>query len=157
MNTCSRDGCQQQTPNPRFCSRSCATIHINKEQPRRSKTQKEHACFNCSRVRLAKPDANIRDFCSVCSDLPEIAVAISGASKSGFTKQRLYDLGLKDAKCERCGIEEWCGLPAPLELDHIDGDRTNNWITNLAILCGNCHRQTDTWGPRNQKRRNKPT
>lgn len=156
MNICSRVGCEKKSLNPRFCSRSCATIHINKEQPRRPRTQIEYACLNCDRVRLGKASANVRDFCASCTNLPEVAVAICGASRSGFTKQRLYDLGLKNEACERCGIDSWMNNPPPLELDHIDGDRTNNWITNLAILCGNCHRQTNTWGPRNQKRRINP-
>lgn len=36
--------------------------------------------------------------------------------------------------------------PVPLQVDHIDGDFLNNLITNLKILCANCHMQTETWG-----------
>lgn len=41
---------------------------------------------------------------------------------------------------------EWMGKPLTLHVDHIDGDRTNNEITNLRFLCPNCHQQTETWG-----------
>jgi hypothetical protein len=55
---------------------------------------------------------------------------------------RLINSNIKQAKCERCGITEWNGLPAPLELDHMNGIHTDNRLENLQILCPNCHYQT---------------
>ena len=54
-------------------------------------------------------------------------------------------------KCEKCNLEEWLKNPIPLEVDHIDGDRTNNEEENLKLLCCNCHALTPTW--RNRSRR----
>jgi len=51
--------------------------------------------------------------------------------------------------CEECGISEWNDKPLTLEVDHIDGDGSNNELTNLKILCPNCHSQTPTWRGRN--------
>jgi len=65
-------------------------------------------------------------------------------------KLRLLAEGLKQHKCECCGISEWNGQPAPIELDHIDGNRYNNTIENLRILCPNCHAQTDTYRGKNK-------
>ena len=65
-------------------------------------------------------------------------------------KNRLLAEGLKQHKCEFCGITEWNGQPAPIELDHIDGNRYNNTIENLRILCPNCHAQTDTYRGKNK-------
>ena len=48
-------------------------------------------------------------------------------------------------KCEECGIEDWNGKRLPMEIDHIDGDVTNNIPTNLKVLCPNCHSQNPTW------------
>lgn len=53
-------------------------------------------------------------------------------------------------KCESCGLDIWLGQSIVLELDHIDGDRTNNLYSNLKLLCPNCHSQTPTW--RRQKK-----
>lgn len=68
-------------------------------------------------------------------------------------KQRLIKEGLKEHKCECCGITEWNGQPTPIELDHIDGNRYNNTIDNLRILCPNCHAQTETYRGRNKGKR----
>jgi HNH endonuclease/Bacterial regulatory protein, arsR family len=65
---------------------------------------------------------------------------------------RLLAEGLKDARCEECGLTEWRGRPAPLQLHHINGDGQDNRPENLQILCPNCHSQTDSWGGRNRRR-----
>ena len=41
--------------------------------------------------------------------------------------------------CAWCG----CGIPAVLEVAHIDGNRSHNGPSNLAILCLTCHRMLD--------------
>jgi 5-methylcytosine-specific restriction endonuclease McrA len=48
-------------------------------------------------------------------------------------------------KCEKCGNTEWFGQPIALEVHHIDGDRTNNSLENLQLLCPNCHATTPNW------------
>ncbi|MBC9704515.1 MAG: transposase family protein [Enterococcus sp.] len=48
-------------------------------------------------------------------------------------------------QCESCKNTEWLTLPITLELEHIDGDNTNNDYNNLLLLCPNCHSQTKTW------------
>jgi len=68
-------------------------------------------------------------------------------------RDRLIASGLKKAKCEECGITEWNGRPAPLQVDHTDGDYCNNELMNLRILCANCHMQTETWGFKGARRR----
>jgi 5-methylcytosine-specific restriction endonuclease McrA len=59
---------------------------------------------------------------------------------------------LKEARCERCGLTEWLGKPAPLQLHHVNGDGKDNRPENLQILCPNCHSQTDSWGGRNRRK-----
>ena len=66
-------------------------------------------------------------------------------------KNRLITEGLKEHKCECCGITEWNGQPAPIELDHINGNHHDNRLENLRILCPNCHAQTDTYRAKNKK------
>ena len=66
-------------------------------------------------------------------------------------KKRLITEGLKEHKCECCGITEWNKKPAPIELDHINGNHHDNRLENLRILCPNCHAQTDTYRGKNKK------
>jgi DNA-binding transcriptional ArsR family regulator len=72
-----------------------------------------------------------------------------GVSRTNLRLRLLVD-GLKDARCERCGLTEWLGEPAPLQLHHVNGDGRDNRVENLQILCPNCHSQTDSWGGRNR-------
>jgi HNH endonuclease len=60
-------------------------------------------------------------------------------------RKRLIGAGLKKNQCEECGIGEWMNKPLTCELDHIDGNRSNNRLENLRMLCPNCHAQTETW------------
>lgn len=54
-------------------------------------------------------------------------------------RKLLIRVGIKDKRCELCGVTEWRGKPAPLELHHKDFNRYNNSLDNLQILCPNCH------------------
>ena len=65
---------------------------------------------------------------------------------------KLLDSGLKPAICEQCNLKEWLGKPISLELHHKDGDRDNNNLSNLSILCPNCHAQTNNYRGKNKKK-----
>lgn len=67
-------------------------------------------------------------------------------------KQKLFDHGLKERKCERCNSTTWQGVPIPLELHHIDGNRLNNNLPNLQILCPNCHALTTNFRSANKNK-----
>ena len=67
-------------------------------------------------------------------------------------KTRILEEGIKEHKCECCGLSEWLGQPIPLELHHIDGDRTNNVLRNYQLLCPNCHSFTDSYRGKNAKK-----
>ena len=64
-------------------------------------------------------------------------------------KKRLVKEGIIEYNCSMCKIKEWNGKILVLELDHIDGNRTNHSVNNLRLLCPNCHSQTDTFRGKN--------
>lgn len=66
-------------------------------------------------------------------------------------KNRLLQEGYKEHKCECCGLTIWNNLPIPLELHHKDGNRCNHLLSNLQLLCPNCHAQTETYRAKNIK------
>ena len=62
---------------------------------------------------------------------------------------------LIENKCNICGISSWNNQQLNLELDHIDGNRINHKISNLRLLCPNCHSQTPTFRGRGSGNKNK--
>lgn len=71
--------------------------------------------------------------------------------QSNSLRLRLLEEGIFPHQCSKCKGTEWFGELIPLELDHIDGDNTNNLLSNLRLLCPNCHALTPTYRGRNKK------
>ena len=65
-------------------------------------------------------------------------------------KERLIKKNIVPYMCNCCGIgPTWNGKPMPLILDHINGIRNDNRISNLRFVCSNCDSQLDTYKARN--------
>lgn len=88
---------------------------------------------------------------------PKLQIPIEDLLKTNTKYQsykllrRLINDGIKEHKCEVCGNTEWLGVPIPLELHHIDGDKENNTLSNLQVLCPNCHAQTPNYRGKKKK------
>jgi hypothetical protein len=57
----------------------------------------------------------------------------------------LIKTGLKAPICEGCELTKWRDRLIPLQLHHVDGNNKNNVLSNLQLLCPNCHAQTPGW------------
>ena len=68
-------------------------------------------------------------------------------------KNQLIRLGYKQHICEKCNNVEWLGEIIPLELHHVNGNRFDNRIENIQLLCPNCHALTDNYRAKNMSAR----
>ncbi len=73
----------------------------------------------------------------------------------GHLKRRLVDAGVKENRCEECGITKWRGKFLSMQLHHLNGDGMDNRLENIRFLCANCHSQTETYGGRNGHRKSR--
>lgn len=83
---------------------------------------------------------NERPLCK-CGNVKEIqGIRKNGSTmyRSSCSSCRRIGRKTKGSSCELCGF-----IPVDLvqlDVDHIDGDRSNNDKSNLQTLCANCHR-----------------
>lgn len=60
-------------------------------------------------------------------------------------KKKLLKENLIENKCAICGLTKWQNKPITLQLHHIDGNTNNNSLSNLQLVCPNCHSQTPNY------------
>jgi 5-methylcytosine-specific restriction endonuclease McrA len=101
-------------------------------------------CVRCQKhpqKQVAKQN-KYRPLCSVCTGI--LYRSPEGKEKdaerrrnSSIEQKRPYRKHVKSF-CESCGFvpQHMCQL----DVDHIDGNNSNNDLTNLQTLCANCHR-----------------
>lgn len=108
-------------------------------------------------MRLKKLEpSNVQGVCVVCNMNPQRSKGKGlfkpicrscerkrhPSSAEAKRRKRLKDRGNyarhKKETCEACGFIP--AHPCQLDIDHIDGNHSNNDISNLQTLCANCHR-----------------
>ncbi|QIN94635.1 HNH endonuclease [Streptomyces phage Muntaha] len=98
-------------------------------------------CVVCNTRKAKKASRRPGKFekrCNICSMKPETYERIKQTNRASERPHRAF----KKDSCERCGFV--AEHPVQLDVDHIDGNHSNNDPSNLQTLCANCHR-LKTW------------
>lgn len=160
MKTCEK--CKKKfSKQTRFCSLSCANSRVWSEETQRKRSESNSKAGKEVWAKIPSQDraeklrylhGESRVYKTPMQDL--VGSYISGKTPwkilSGQAR-RLVVLREQHFKCLKCGISDWLGQKLVLELDHIDGVKSNNKRKNLRGLCPNCHSQTPTFRGRNAK------
>jgi predicted nucleic acid-binding Zn ribbon protein len=120
-----------------FCSQSCSATFNNLKREK-----KIINCLFCGKQTHAR-----NKYCSFeCQHDHKRAEAINNKT-AGHSAAKNYLIKLHGAKCMECGWDKINPHTnrVPIELEHIDGNSENNELSNLKLLCPNCHSLTPTY------------
>lgn len=132
----------------KFCSRSCANSRVFSEEAKLKKSiaLKGKPAFRSYYDKEAQAAKSRQTWLKKYNTTPFNELGPENKRRRVFEEQNHC--------CNKCGVNEWQGFKIPLELEHKDGNTTNNSRENLEGLCPNCHSITDTWRGRNKPARN---
>ena len=133
----------------KYCSRACANSRVRTEETKKKISEGVKA----SEQFVKGSKQRYVDYKELGNKLKEVAnTKILKAEYDSLSYERLKKRIVLEQvqKCNHCGIYEWNGKPIVLELEHKDGNHSNNERENLEAICPNCHSQTNTWRGRNK-------
>ncbi len=133
----------------KFCSQSCSAGYNNK-----NRMKKDYGSCYCGEKLIRNNQKFCSTKCQRDSDYEHYIAEWKLGNRDGVRGEYGISLNIRrylydkyDSKCSCCG---WCKVNQhtgniPLEIEHIDGDYTNNDESNLTLLCPNCHSLTPTY------------
>lgn len=125
--------------------------------------KKQNKAVSGTSVKLLKETLNLYNIDyhflnekEISKKIPTVNLLVENSNyQSSKLKKRLVEEGIKKDVCELCGCpNNWNGKPLVLQLDHINGDHSDNRLENLRIVCPNCHSQTETFSNKRAKKHN---
>ena len=137
-----------KTGGRKFCSRSCSVTFSNKK-----KKKIKSDCINCGKKTNRIGNKYCSNSCQFSYEQKKTYEKIENGDKTLYEKTyKKYLINKYGEKCMEC---EWNKVnqvtgKVPIQLEHIDGNSSNNSLDNLKLLCPNCHSLTTTYGALNK-------
>lgn len=79
--------------------------------------------------------------------------AENSSANATYVKSLIIRKELLPYKCSVCNMNPiWNGKELKLQMDHINGNKKDQRLENLRIICPNCHSQTETFGSKNKSK-----
>lgn len=136
----------------KYCSAYCKYAAVKKGEV--------IPCYTCGKLTYrVKSTRKIHTFCShSCSAKWSNSLRIVekhplySGGKGSYRKRAVEKYGFICSSGTNCPLSDKILPDMMYEVDHIDGDRENNKIENLRVLCVWCHRLTPTFGNKNKCR-----
>lgn len=147
MKNCPNPKCSNQHNNPgKFCSRSCANSRTFSKETNQKKSiaNKQHyqsLTLDQQKERVAL----LQKYCSFTYEDHLHKLMTQDWDTWGKPSKRIRVILEQHGKCNKCELSEWLGQPIMLELEHKNGNRSDDSRDNVEALCPNCHAQTPTW------------
>lgn len=139
--------CGEDTNNPKFCSRKCSAIYNNTLYAKRDRDAKNYRnCKVCNKEYYGYGKHCSKECYLRGNENTRIATILCGMASAEVVRNYLIK---KDRKCTECNLYLWNNKPIILELHHKNGDKGNNSLDNVILLCPNCHSQTDNYKAKN--------
>lgn len=159
--------CGELTSNAKYCKRSCAVARNNSLQPKRRRGVKP--CKLCQEWKAL----GFSEYCDECRSGihstgetlrararhenlvtawllgKESGTCARGEGARQFVRRYLCET--YGERCADCGwnqVNQWTGR-IPVQIEHDDGDRSNNSPSNVRLICGACHTLTPNYMARN--------
>ena len=134
----------------RFCSKKCASSRSWTAVDKQKKSAAMKAFSETAEGMAYRQMKRNVDYAKVSKSLKERSERRL-FEDCGWDSKRDRIIKEQNYKCIKCSLSHWIDMPISFEIDHKDGDNTNDSRENLEAMCPNCHSTTDTWRGRNKK------
>lgn len=134
-----------------FCGHSCSASFNNKGV--RKHGLEPSNCLLCGKKLFASKSKYCSQICQHKCQWNKIKETIKRGNYKATTDNttlKKFLLEERGHKCEKCGLSEWLNKPIPLVCDHVNGNYTDNKLTNLRLICNNCDALSPTYKGRNK-------
>jgi len=135
--------------NSKFCGHTCSATFNN-----RNRVKKYCLCIFCGTKMIGHRKLRNKYCTSECMEGDRVrelnAVITANSIPCGIkisSSLRNHLISLSGNSCSKCGwdkVNPYSGK-CPLEIHHIDGDKLNNDLANLIVLCPSCHSLTPNY------------